>query len=333
MTNEFVEVSVERLEEMTHACLETLGLDEEERSIVAEVLLYAELRGNSQGLIKIVERTILPAADKQPMQLIQRAPAIAHMQANGNIGMVVFDAATRTAIDLCADGGLAIVTTSGCSSSSGALGYYANKIAEQGYLAVCMAGSPKVMALHGSGTPAMGTNPLAFAAPADGETLVIDMASAAISWFDLLLHARENKKLPEKSAVDSDGRVTQSADQALEGAILPFGDAKGSALALMIETLTGPLCAAAILGDQHDSRGHCIIALDPLRVGPEPATQADDSFKCRLTTMLERMRGNNVRLPGEQSSSLVTGYRSSNKISVRGWLLRELQAICSDDNV
>ncbi len=330
MNSESVEVSLDRLVTLANACLRTLGLDDVERRIVSEVLLYAELRGNSQGLIKIVERSILPEPDKQPMQLARRAPSIAHWQANGNIGMVVFDAATRTAVDLCSKSGLAIVTTSGCSSSSGALGYYASQIAEQGYIALCMAGSPKVMALHGSSAPALGTNPLAFAAPTNSASLVVDMASASISWFDLLLYAREQRTLPDNVAVDRAGHPTHSAEQAIEGAILPFGDAKGSALALILETMTGPLCAAAILGDQQDYRGHCVVAIDPARVGEERTTGSGDDFQTRLTTMLERMRSNNVRLPGEASAQRAQQTRLSGRILIPGWLLRELELLCAN---
>lgn len=327
MTSKSVTIPLDKLEALTHNCLLKLGLDEAERRIVSEVLLFAELRGNSQGLIKIVEGSILPEPDKQPMQLTQCAPSIAHWQANGNIGMVVFDAATRTATELCRENGLAVVTTSGCSSSSGALGYYAGRIAEQGFIAVCMAGSPKVMALYGSTTPALGTNPLAFAAPAGKNTLVIDMASASISWFDLLLYAREQRSLPADVAIDEQGRTTRSAAEALKGAILPFGGMKGSALALLIETLTGPLCAAAILGDREDARGHCVLAIDPAKVGAPQVAGGGENFQSRLQTMLSRMRENDARLPGEQSAAHAAQIRSSNQICVPAWLLAELQAI------
>jgi len=320
------DVSISELTGLVDRSLAALGLTENDRRIVSEVLLYAQLRGNSQGLIKIVERTILPHPQRQDMTTEDRSSVSAHIEANGNIGMVVLSHATQLATLKCKEHAVAVVTTSGCASSSGALGYYAEQIAAEGFIAMVMSGSPKVMALHGTATPAMGTNPVAFAAPASNCPLVIDFATAGITVFDVLKRRNEGQPLPEGVAVDAEGNPTLSAEAALEGVLLAFGGPKSSALALLIEVLTGPLCGAAILGDQEDSRGHFVLAVDPQRVGVGSNTTGT-TFKQRLDTMLERMQATGAALPGSRSAKHSAGCLAKGTVSVPVQVLDALNEI------
>jgi len=324
------DVSISELTDLVDRSLAALGLIENDRRIVSEVLLYAELRGNSQGLIKIIERTILPDSQSRQMATEDRSSVSAHIEANGNIGMVVLSEATGLATKKCTQHGIAIVTTSGCASSSGALGYYCEHIAEQGYIGIVMSGSPKVMALHGTAEPSMGTNPVAFAAPTSGLPLVIDFATAGITVFDVLKRRNQGQSLPEGVAVDSQGNPVVSAEAALSGALLAFGGVKGSALALLIETLTGPLCGAAIVGDQEDRRGHFVLAVDPQRVG---VGAAQGGFRQRLDTMLERMQATGATLPGSRSRNHAAECMKRGTVSVPGQLLDALQDIVSDHKI
>lgn len=53
------------------------------------------------------------------------------------------------------------------------------------------------------------------------------------------LHRIAGKSLPEGWAVDRDGKPTTDPTAALQGALLPFGGHKGSAISTMIELLAG----------------------------------------------------------------------------------------------
>lgn len=336
------QISIEDLTDLGLRCLSAMGLDDDERRIVNDVLMYAQLRGNSQGYIKIVEKSVLPGPDKSEMGIEHRTKAIAHITANDNIGMVVFHRATKLAIDACSDCGLSLVTSCGSNSSSGAMGYYAEKIADAGFIGICMAGSPKVLALHGSSKPAMGTNPIAVAAPALEEPLVIDMATAAMSYFEVVRRSREGEALPPGIASGPDGLPTISAQAALKGALHTFGGAKGSALALAVEILTGPLCGAAMLGDDADGRGHFILAIDPAAVGADIGAdfgaESDDkeNFQQRMQTLRRRMLAQIDRedgtghLPGMRSQAIAQAHRKAGNLLVSDRLLQQLEAIAEN---
>ena len=175
------ETSLRGLRQTTLQALRQLGLDEHERETVADVLLYAQIRGNSQGLIKIIERTILPDCPKKATQISRKSACLATINGHGNIGMVVLLEAAQLAAEMVQSTGIALVSTHNTRSSTGAIGYYARTIANAGHIGLVLAGSPKVMAVDGGIDPVMGTNPIAIAIPTGGEPLVLDMATAAIA--------------------------------------------------------------------------------------------------------------------------------------------------------
>lgn len=312
-------IAIEELSALVDRALETLGLLKDEREAVAEVLFYAELRCKSQGLIKIVERTVLPAADRTDMEIIDASACIARINANGNNGMLVLNRAAAKAIDLCKDAGFAMVTTCGTASSTGSIGCYAEKIASRGYIGIVFAGSPKVMALHGGASPSMGTNPVAAAFPTTEHPLVIDMATAATTWFDVIEHQRSGRKLPAGVAFDKNGQPTLSATEALQGALKTFGGVKGSALALMFEALTGPLTGASMLGDELDSRGNLLIAINPSVVLGTP------DFQSNMSEMITRMRETGASLPGDRSRARLEENLGKATLSIDSYILEELR--------
>lgn len=331
--NEAVTVSIEELRELVDKNLLALGLDKEEREVISDVLMYAELRGKAQGFIKILEKTVQPAPDRSPMQVENCGAAIHRIAGNGNPGMVVFHRAAELTISTCTKTGLALTGTTGTSSSTGSIGYYARQIANAGYIGVVMAGSPKVMALHGGRDRVLGTNPLAIAIPTQSgnsnNPLVLDMATSATTWFDIIHASRDGLSLADGVALDSHGGPTTDPDAALAGVLKTFAGSKGSGLALMIEVLTGPLMQSAIVGDEHDNRGNFLLAIDPLTLAPD--------FFSRVSDMLNRMRSaaeegapadvdDPFRFPGEGGDNLAAKQLSAGALSIRRSVLEELRS-------
>ena len=274
--------------------------------------MYAQKRDSSQGLAKIRERTVLPDTDSRAIVSEQRSVNIAHLDGGGNVGMLVLQKATEEAIEITRATGLALVTTNNTRSSTGAIGFYARQLAKQGYIGIVLAGSPKVMAVEGGIDPVMGTNPITIAIPTGQGQLVLDMATAATTWF-ALLHARDNQQqIPDNVALDQHGAATINPLEAINGALRTFGGNKGSGLALMFEILTGPLASAAIAGEQTDNRGNFIIAIDPAVV------LMDDSFVPRVDELLEKIRNGRqpIRLPGDRSEALAQQRETADSITL-----------------
>jgi (2R)-3-sulfolactate dehydrogenase (NADP+) len=149
-----------------------------------------------------------------------------------------------------------------------------------------------------------GTNPIAFASPREtAAPLVIDMSLSKVARGKVMVANQLNEKIPEGWAIDKEGRPTTDAKKALEGAMLPIGDAKGSALALMVEVLAAGLTgsnfgfeASSFLDAEGDSPGvgQLIIAIDP-------SFFAGDSFAERTETIVGAiLEQPSTRLPGDK---------------------------------
>jgi LDH2 family malate/lactate/ureidoglycolate dehydrogenase len=104
-----------------------------------------------------------------------------------------------------------------------------------------------------------GTNPIAFAAPADDErAFVLDMSTTVVTRGKIEVHDRLNKPLPQGWAAGNDGRPTTDAHAMIDnllhrrgGGIFPlggegeeFGGHKGYGLAVMVDILCSVLCGA-----------------------------------------------------------------------------------------
>lgn len=177
------EIPVDRLIELTEKSLRGIGVPEDDIEIVRDVLLYAELRGNNQGLVKIPARGVLPRADAKPIEITRRVACAALINANGNSGMAAVSRAATEAADLARTHGVGIVGVNNLSSSTGAIGFYADRIARENLIGIVMAGSVKAVALAGGVKPVLGTNPIAIGVPSSGGPVVLDMATAAMGWF------------------------------------------------------------------------------------------------------------------------------------------------------
>lgn len=92
----------------------------------------------------------------------------------------------------------------------------------------------------------LGTNPIAIGVPALPKPFVLDMATSLVSMGQIYDYAYRNAPIPNHWALDASGNPTTDAQAAREGAIAPFGEAKGYALGLAIEVLVAALTASAL---------------------------------------------------------------------------------------
>lgn len=146
----------------------------------------------------------------------------------------------------------------------GVLGLAAREIAEQGYLAVFCANAPAMVAPWGGTVPAVGTNPLAIAAPRAGQPpLVIDYATSPITMAALKRAAIAEAEIPAPGGFTADGEATTEAARVRTIA----SDSRISSLtALSIELL-----ARAAAGATSSSAGAAAAADAPKSANSGPS--------------------------------------------------------------
>ena len=187
------------------------------------------------------------------------------------------------------------------SHHCGAAGHPVERLAQAGLVAMLFSNTPYAMAPWGGSKPVFGTNPLAFACPLPGRApLVIDLSLSKVARGNIVTAKQRGEKIPEGWALDEHGKPTTDPDAALRGTMVPAGDAKGTALALMVELLAAGMTGSNYAADASsflDTKGgppgvgQLIIAFDPEAFGGN----AVERFGA-LAASVEGQAG--ARLPG-----------------------------------
>lgn len=136
------------------------------------------------------------------------------------------------------------------SHHCGALSTHIAGLAERGMMAMMFANAPKALAAWGGKDAVFGTNPIAFACPNPvGNPVIIDLALSKVARGKIMLAAQRGEAIDEGLALDTDGNPTTDAKSALDGTLIPIGDTKGAALALMVEILCSAFAGGGLSKD------------------------------------------------------------------------------------
>ena len=231
--------------------------------------------------------------------------AIVRVAANGGFSNAAFELGAPVLAERAKQLGLAALVINDCTHFA-ALWPEIEALTAHGLAAMAMCPSYSSVAPAGGNEPLMGTNPFAFGWPREQtDPYVFDFATSVAARGEIELHRRAGTPLPEGWAVDSSGAPTTDAAAALDGAMLPFGGHKGSAIATMIELLAGVMIGDLTSRDALDrlgsyallpGHGELILAFDPTRF----AAGRDGDPMARAETLFEAILGQGARLPSQR---------------------------------
>ena len=189
-------IPLEELRSATRSAIAAQGFDEADTEVILDIILYAQLRGNNQNVIKLLGAGMPANPEAGEIAIVKDTKLSALIDGGWNQGMVVVSRATELAIAKAKAHGFGIVGTQRTNSPTGAIGYFARQMADEGFIGFVCSGSPELMAMHGSYEPFLGTNPLAIGIPAAEAPIVFDMATAAIAWYGIILAQAEGETIP-----------------------------------------------------------------------------------------------------------------------------------------
>lgn len=302
-----------------------LGYSGEEAQVISDVLLYAQMRGNNQGITKIATGGVPKADEVQELKVVTESKCGALL--SGGHSMVASAKAADMAVGLAEKHGVGIVCSNHTFSSSGAIGYFSRQIARQGYIGfVCVGnGSFAFVAPAGSAEPKLGTNPFSYAFPYTGGEVVFDNATAAMAYFGVVEAKLKGEPLPAGVGFDKDGKSTTDAAEVLDGSIATFAAHKGFGLSLFVQLLGGAFSLAGIPGfHEEDGAGTFVLAVDPGLLAGK------DEYMKRSTELIEHIKsakplsGQKVVLPGEQGDALARQADESGEIEIPNVIWQEL---------
>ena len=321
-----MKISCQELSELTTKAILKYGYSEEEAEIIRDMLMYAQLRGNDQGIVKLIGKG-MPKHDKAQQPTVEKeTPTTAIINANLSMEAVALEQAVAMVIGKAKETGIAIVGTHTGDGSSGAMGYWSRKIADAGLIGISMSSYPFGMVPpHGSHEPLFCTNPIAWGIPTEGDPIVLDMSSSGISYYGLVEAKTRGDQVADGLGYDKDGKETTDPAAIMEGAIRPFDQGvKGAGLALMVQIIGGALVGGDFLNES-DHDGNVVIAIDP------EAMIGMKRFLEETTKMTEAIRGakklegvDEVLVPGERGDRIRSKILDHDEIEVEQNLLSSL---------
>jgi LDH2 family malate/lactate/ureidoglycolate dehydrogenase len=286
-----------------------LGLARVDAEITAEVLVAADARGIPSHGVARLQRYVngLAAGIVDPgarAEAVFETPTSIVLHAHGAMGAPVSVSAMKSVIGKARAVGAAF----GCVRNAnhfGIAGYYAMMAMRQEMIGIAMTNTAALGVPTFGRQVMFGTNPIAFAAPADRERgFVLDMATTVVTRGKVEVYERLGKPLPSGWAVDKTGAPASDASALLDdmlhrvgGGIMPlggtgelFGGHKGYGLAVMVDILCAVLCGAPFgpsVADSVQSSGRVSHFFGAIRIDTfrDPA-----AFRQDMDRMLQDLR-------------------------------------------
>jgi (2R)-3-sulfolactate dehydrogenase (NADP+) len=273
---------------------------------VAKALVAAEMDGQpGHGLSRVPSYAAQSSSAKVdgkavPMVTGRKSAAVRIDAANG-FAYPALDLAIAEITTLARQAGMAAASVFR-SHHFGQAGYHAERLAENGLVALVFSNSPKAIAPWGGSKGIFGTNPIAFAAPrSNNPPLLIDLSLSRVARGKVMVARQRGESIPDNWALDKNGQPTTDPGAALQGTMLPMGGAKGAALVLMVEIL-----AAGLTGAHFGYEATSFFTADgpspgigQLIVAFDPESFSGGSFSSRIESLIsEILAQDNVRLPG-----------------------------------
>ena len=237
-------------------------------ALVADALVGAELTGQGgHGLRRVPSYGAQAASGKVDGHAVATAertrPGVLTVDAANGFAYPALALALDALPGMAREQGIAVAGVRR-SHHAGVTGLFVEELARQGLVAMMLVNTPAAIAPWGGVRALYGTNPIAFAAPVPGaEPIVIDLSVSRVARGRIMAAGQKGEPIPEGWALDAEGNPTTDPAQALRGTMVPMADAKGAALALMVELL-----AAGVTGANYAYEAPSFFTAD----GPPPGT-------------------------------------------------------------
>ncbi|MCA9380702.1 Ldh family oxidoreductase [Candidatus Dojkabacteria bacterium] len=324
-----MKVKVSELEKTTLAAVKKYGYTDTEAEIIKNILMYAQLRGNNQGVVKLIGNGIPRIETGKEPTIDKETKVSALLNGNYTHAMVVMDKLVDIAIEKANDIGVGIAGNHDTSESTGALGYYVNKIAEQGLIGIAFASAPfQLVAPYGSNEARFCTNPMAYGIPTKSDPIILDMAMSSMTYYGLIEAKTAGKSIPDEIGYNSKGENTNDPSEVMSGALRAFGGHKGSGLALVVQILAGAFVKADSFDNDSDNAGNLVIAIDPeIFLSKKDFTESVSEIIEKVKSARKVDGVSEIFIPGERGNNFKNEVEKPGEIEIEDNLWKALQEV------
>ena len=331
------------------------GFSLEEAEKITDVLMLADLYGiQSHGTQRLIRyhKSIKKGCvrlDAKP-EIVFETPVSAVIDGHSGMGQLTSIFAMERAIEKAKQVGMAFVTVRN-SNHYGIAGYYTKMACDKGLIGICTTNSESIMVHTGAKQAVLGSNPIAFAMPAEPYPFWFDAATTVVPKGKLEVYHKADKSLGREWATDENGEECRDARRVLAcidekkgvGGILPIGGRseesgshKGYGFSMICELLSAITSGGATSNHHVRKPGqgagtcHSFIVIDPAIFG-DP-----DGMKAHLSEFLSELRGAKradesvpIYTHGEKEA-LALRHRMEHGIEVDVSTVAEMMEICRE---
>lgn len=277
-------IAAEELVNWISLLLQAHGSSAQDAWRCADSLVSADLEGvSSHGVMLLpmyLDRIRAGSIDLRSQATVEQdLGGLVVMDGHRQLGQVTSQTAVELVIDRAQKHGVALVTVRN-GFHFGAAAYWTRQMAAAGCVGAALSNTRPLMPAPGGAERVVGNNPLSLAFPsADGQPLVVDMAMSATAMGKIRLAHSRSQPIPEGWATDAQGQPTTSAQEAIQGMLLPAAGPKGFGLAVAIDLLCGALSGGGVGSAVQPLYGdpsipyncsHTFLAIDTSRSGGVP---------------------------------------------------------------
>ena len=293
------------------------GMDSAKAATSAHAIVASDRWGiGSHGLMRLpfyLDRLKAGGINpKAELKKVTDMPGLVIFDGEDGLGHWQIQHAAQLAAERAKVNGIAAVGV-GRSSHCGALGIYVWPMIDAGLVGIAFSTGPAVMPPTGGNKPLLSTSPVAAGIPTNPPT-VVDLATSAVARGKIQAKAQAGAELEPGWAFTKDGAPTTDAKEALAGMLAPLGGAKGYALAVLVESLTGVLIGPTLSKNipdmfNHDfdsapqEIAHFVIAIDASKLSVDGENSRLAEFAGEVSSAGGRLPGSNRVNPGKLNLS------------------------------
>ena len=246
-----VVIAAPRLKQAIAAIVAAGGSDAVEAGRVADNLVEANLRGHDShgaGMIALYVTALKGGGLRanRHAKTLSDIGTILRIDGDRGYGQVIGHEAMAMGIERARELGTCIVGISD-SHHLGRIGHWAEQCAAAGLVSIHFVNvlSRPIVAPWGGRSPVTSTNPICIGVPRAGKApFLLDFATARVASGKVRVAYNKGEPLPPGNLIDAAGQPTTDPRHGIVpplGAILPFGEHKGSGLSIACELLAGAL--------------------------------------------------------------------------------------------
>ena len=252
-----------------------MGMSDEDATISADVLIYADVRGiESHGVSNMLRRYVDAFAEKDinptpKPKVIRGKGAVATLDSDAGHGLVVGPYAMNMAIEKAKDYGIGSVTVIN-GRHFGACAYHAEMALKHNMIGIAMTTGGLMVAPVNGAEAKVGLNPIGVAVPTKDEPpFIFDASMSSVAGNKIALAQRIGVKVMPGWIAKADGtpimEETEVPDEYLmlpAGGTREIGSHKGFSLAMLVEILAGVLGGSGAGNYRRSQAAHHFIAYD-----------------------------------------------------------------------